>query len=101
MRSGGWRTEIISPANKQYKIALRAFHCRGEPCGLFQGLKPVPIALRAFQMVSRMEAEEKKRATFPRGEVGPSTAKPEGYRPPRVPLSGNCRVHHNGFKGER
>ena len=32
---------------------------------------------------------------------GAGTAKPEGYRPPSVPLSGNCRVHHNGFKGER
>ena len=51
-RSSGYLTEIISPANKQYKIALRAFHCRGEPCGLFQGLKPVPIALRAFQRIS-------------------------------------------------
>ena len=51
-RSRGNRTEIISPANKQYKIALRAFHCLGEPLRAFQGLKPVPIALRAFQRIS-------------------------------------------------
>ena len=51
-RSRGNRTEIISPANKQYKIALRACHCRGEPCGLFQKPAAVLIALRAFQRIS-------------------------------------------------
>ncbi len=51
------RTEIISPANEQHKIALRAFHGRGEPCGrsralrAFQKFQVVPVARRAFQIV--------------------------------------------------
>ena len=43
------RTEIVSPANKQYKIALRAFQEFKAPRRVPRALAGVPVALRAFQ----------------------------------------------------